>query len=435
MKNSSHPWTTSINLIIPRWGYQITEKQFKEYAQTPNKTQVEITVGDPRNSLSWNFTVDSERTVPTKIFWSNKQYKNRVFTLNKKTDKKGVATFWFSPIKPGKSSENYPAFILQEVIVDTIAPAGKVINSVKRVVRNTLMPLWLAAGIALAATNDKFNEIMDNTWKKIIPTANDRVAQPKIAYEIVDLEKGEPIKEEKAETKSESEKSQKIYTVKKWDTLEKISSQHGVTLEKLFELNYFENHIIQPWQEIIIEQWKKTETQTNFLLENNTNPEIFEKNIDTYILKKAPDSPLTWKMVINTSNKHEILPEYILAIMLNDSTLGTKWKWVRTKNPGNVGNDDEWNEREFATWDDWVNAVGKNIKWRVDEFLKCYPDKKPLLSYLVKNSWPDGKGFLPGQKNYKKVNTDSYWAYMTHKPGQEKVVQFALEARERIYSS
>lgn len=280
MKNSSHPWTTSINLEIPRWGYQITEKQFNEIAHTPNGTQVEITVGDPRNSLSWNFTVDSERTVPTKILWSNKQYKNRVFTLNRKTDKKGVETFWFSPIKPGKSSENYPAFILQEVIVDTIAPAGKVINSVKRVVRNTLMPLWLAAGIALAATNDKFTEIMDNTWKKIIPTANDRVAQPKIAYEIVDLETGEPIKEMEEYSrwknstygKIDTETGQayygrwyaqlttkdnyiKIYTVKKWDTLSEIAKEYSITLKQLLEINNLsESSIIEVGQKINVPQ-------------------------------------------------------------------------------------------------------------------------------------------------------------------------------------
>ncbi len=46
-------------------------------------------------------------------------------------------------------------------------------------------------------------------------------------------------------------------------------------------------------------------------------------------------------MVINAAQEHHVPPEYLLAMMINDSSLGTAGKGVRTKNPGNVGNDDE----------------------------------------------------------------------------------------------
>gem|GEM_PF-3224541 len=34
-------------------------------------------------------------------------------------------------------------------------------------------------------------------------------------------------------------------------------------------------------------------------------------------------------------------------------------------------------------------AAGKNLSWRIKAFHECYPDKPPLLSYLVTNAGPD----------------------------------------------
>jgi len=41
-------------------------------------------------------------------------------------------------------------------------------------------------------------------------------------------------------------------------------------------------------------------------------------------------------MVLSACEKYTIPPEYLLAIMVNDSNLGTTGKAVRTRNPGNV---------------------------------------------------------------------------------------------------
>lgn len=157
-----------------------------------------------------------------------------------------------------------------------------------------------------------------------------------------------------------------------------------------------------------------------------------EGKIDALIHKRAPSSPITGSMVIATAKAHHVPPEYLLAMMINDSTLGTQWKWKRTKNPGNVGNDDAGNEVVYDTWEEWVNAVGKNLAMRIRAFRACYPDTLPLLSYLVTNTGPDGKWFMKSQDNYKKPNPKHNWCYMTKESGQKMVVNLALSLRKSL---
>lgn len=435
MKNNAPKnGTSGINIQVPRRWFRIEEAQFRDLSATPIGTRdLDILIEDGKKNLSGEFDVHSDFAVNSHLLGSNREYANRVFTLEKRENNKDkTVSYWFVPINPGKNNKEYPAFVLQRVVLPELPKTSRLIARMKKTARNVLLPIGAAATIAWASVAVK--EALEYREGKSGDRLKYTIVEDPTINEQPALEKPATDKEIMAEKPEQlPEVVGKIHVVQKWDTLEKIAEKYGVTLDKLFELNYFQSHIIHPGQEIVIEQWKRSETEPESTPQDNENLETFEQNIDTYIQRKTPDSPITGKMVISTSNKYGVLPEYLLAIMLNDSTLGTKWKWVRTRNPGNVGNDDEGNEREFKTWDEWVDAAGKNIRWRMDEFLKCYPDKKPLLSYLVKNIWPDGKGFLSSQKNYKVENPEAFWAYMTHKPGQEKVVQFALEARSRIY--
>jgi predicted 3-demethylubiquinone-9 3-methyltransferase (glyoxalase superfamily) len=81
--------------------------------------------------------------------------------------------------------------------------------------------------------------------------------------------------------------------------------------------------------------------------------------MNRYIRKVAPDSPVTGDMVAAASRRYGVSWEMIMAMMQQDSTFGTKGKAVRTLNPGNVGNDDAGNERNYGTWQEGVDAVAE----------------------------------------------------------------------------
>lgn len=89
-----------------------------------------------------------------------------------------------------------------------------------------------------------------------------------------------------------------------------------------------------------------------------------DADIDNYIKKVAPNSPVTGIDIVNASNKYGVDPRMIIAIMQEDSTLGTKGKAVRTRNPGNVGNDDSGALRTYGSWSEGVDAVAKNLMKR-----------------------------------------------------------------------
>lgn len=84
-----------------------------------------------------------------------------------------------------------------------------------------------------------------------------------------------------------------------------------------------------------------------------------EKQIGGYIKKVAPRSPVTGRMVLKAARDHKVDARLMLAIMERDSHFGTQGKAVRTKNPGNVGNDDTGRLKPFTTWDEGVEAVAK----------------------------------------------------------------------------
>jgi len=82
------------------------------------------------------------------------------------------------------------------------------------------------------------------------------------------------------------------------------------------------------------------------------------EDIDEYVQRVAPNSPVTSDMIRNTSEKFGVPWEMLVAMMQQDSSLGTKGKGARTFNPGNVGNDDAGNIVNYGDWQTGVDAVG-----------------------------------------------------------------------------
>ena len=79
--------------------------------------------------------------------------------------------------------------------------------------------------------------------------------------------------------------------------------------------------------------------------------------IDAYIKKYFPSSPITGQMVANASEKYQVSWEILVAMMQQDSSLGTAGKGAKTFNPGNVGNTDSGATKNYGNWQAGVNAV------------------------------------------------------------------------------
>lgn len=82
-------------------------------------------------------------------------------------------------------------------------------------------------------------------------------------------------------------------------------------------------------------------------------------DIDNYIKSKYPNSPITGTMIQSAAQKFGVSWEAMTAIMEQDSSLGTAGKGARTFNPGNVGNDDSGNIRNYGNWQSGVDAVAQ----------------------------------------------------------------------------
>ncbi len=86
-----------------------------------------------------------------------------------------------------------------------------------------------------------------------------------------------------------------------------------------------------------------------------------KEDVDSYIRKSFPKSPITGEMVVRSARKHMVNVHLIIAIMRQDSGLGTKGKGARTRNPGNVGTYGK-RIKSFRTWEEGVEAVAKWLK-------------------------------------------------------------------------
>ena len=83
------------------------------------------------------------------------------------------------------------------------------------------------------------------------------------------------------------------------------------------------------------------------------------EKIDDYIRDKYLSSPVTGEMIISATSAYSVDARLMMAIMEQDSRLGTVGVAVRTLNPGNVGNDDAGNTRTYDSWQEGVTAVAE----------------------------------------------------------------------------
>lgn len=90
--------------------------------------------------------------------------------------------------------------------------------------------------------------------------------------------------------------------------------------------------------------------------------------INSYIREKFPKSAITGKDVYQAAKRHGIDPKLLLAMMQQDSSMGTAGLGKKTNNPANVGNDDDGNIRRFKSMREGVDAAAALLaKYKVDK--------------------------------------------------------------------
>lgn len=82
-------------------------------------------------------------------------------------------------------------------------------------------------------------------------------------------------------------------------------------------------------------------------------------DINAHIKQIAPKSKITGDMVLNASKQYGIDPKLMVAIMRNDSDLGTLGLGAKTNNPGNIANNDRGNKFTYPNVNAGVVGVAK----------------------------------------------------------------------------
>lgn len=89
-------------------------------------------------------------------------------------------------------------------------------------------------------------------------------------------------------------------------------------------------------------------------------PEIKDSlDADRWVHERAPSSPITGGMVVRASTEYNVDAKLLLALMANDSQLGTAGLGARTFNPGNIANRDDGHTFTYPSWEDGVRGVAR----------------------------------------------------------------------------
>lgn len=80
---------------------------------------------------------------------------------------------------------------------------------------------------------------------------------------------------------------------------------------------------------------------------------------EKYIRSNFPKSPVTGYMVFDAGKKYDVPLPLILGIMQADSSMGTAGLGAKTRNPGNVMNNDAGNVHYYPTWSEGVEGVAR----------------------------------------------------------------------------
>lgn len=134
-------------------------------------------------------------------------------------------------------------------------------------------------------------------------------------------------------------------------------------------------------------------------------PNITDANSAQSVIDSlSPNSPITGSMVYDSAEKYGVDAGLMISLMQQDSNLGTQGLAVKTKNAGNVGNDDAGNTKTYSSWSEGVDAVAKWLDNHRSEPKVSYaqygllanttfnPDNdndkmaKAYLDYYIKNS-------------------------------------------------
>lgn len=146
-----------------------------------------------------------------------------------------------------------------------------------------------------------------------------------------------------------------------------------------------------------------------------------EEDINSYIKSVSPNSPITGKMVTTSAEKYGVSWEAMVAMMQQDSSLGTAGKGARTFNPGNVGNDDSGNLRNYGSWDKWVDAVAN--------WLSNHRAETPTSATRnITPEWYDISKFTPEfyQTDYGQKVINNEQQYYTNFQSQQAIKDFLV---------
>mgnify|MGYP002863824184 CR=1 FL=1 len=143
--------------------------------------------------------------------------------------------------------------------------------------------------------------------------------------------------------------------------------------------------------------------------------------INTYIAqieKNHPGKkiPVTWKDFVKLAKRINIkrISPLILAAIASQETL--MWMLRNEKRFGryNVGCVDVPPWGKPKNFRQGMLLMWNHLKERYEAFKARYPSVEPTLKHITTNIWPDGKWYMPNQKNYQKPNPKWWWAYCGH---------------------
>ncbi len=86
--------------------------------------------------------------------------------------------------------------------------------------------------------------------------------------------------------------------------------------------------------------------------------------VDTYIKSKVPSSPITSAMITKAAQDNGVGWEELIALLQQESGLGTTGLGAKTNNPGNVGNEDGGKTKTFQSLQDGVDAAAYELAKR-----------------------------------------------------------------------
>lgn len=159
--------------------------------------------------------------------------------------------------------------------------------------------------------------------------------------------------------------------------------------------------------------------------------------IDAYIQKVAPGSPVTGQMIINASGG-KVSWETMMALMQQDSNFGTKGAATKSFNPGNVGNTEiatsTGNLVNKGSWQGGVDAVAQwlnNHKVVTDSSTDYYSEFKSTLQ-------PQGSAYFNTLSDQDKgnvmqvVNGDALSSDIAKGMGGAKYAQTLLQMAQKV---